>query len=269
MTGQPPPGWYPDPGVAQQLRYWDGAAWTDHVAPGEAQPQTSTGSSLPVADRTPGRDRNFTLWAGIGAAAIIAAVVVIVVSILAAAVGPNGTSSGPAAPRPTATQPSPTAPPSSAAPSPGSALSVTVIGVEASPALNTVRIGVKLTNTSDKPVTAVQLRTTATLPDPLGRTIELGPEYFDCVRNADPIAPGQSIEAYYEQQPSGSRLLQGVGKCTILPLRADDRDAEAFYQATNPFRKPQDPFYADKDPAISVTVQRVSFADGSGLGEAN
>ena len=28
-----PPGWYPDPQVPHQLRYWDGAAWTAHVAP--------------------------------------------------------------------------------------------------------------------------------------------------------------------------------------------------------------------------------------------
>ena len=29
----PPAGWYPDPGDARALRYWDGAAWTAHVAP--------------------------------------------------------------------------------------------------------------------------------------------------------------------------------------------------------------------------------------------
>uniref|UniRef100_UPI0033B55AD9 DUF2510 domain-containing protein n=1 Tax=uncultured Dubosiella sp. TaxID=1937011 RepID=UPI0033B55AD9 len=33
-------GWYPDPmGDAMKLRYWDGAAWTDHYAP--AQPQAA------------------------------------------------------------------------------------------------------------------------------------------------------------------------------------------------------------------------------------
>jgi hypothetical protein len=26
-----PPGWYPDPGDASALRYWDGRAWTEHV----------------------------------------------------------------------------------------------------------------------------------------------------------------------------------------------------------------------------------------------
>jgi hypothetical protein len=29
----PPGGWYRDPTTPGQLRYWDGSAWTDHVAP--------------------------------------------------------------------------------------------------------------------------------------------------------------------------------------------------------------------------------------------
>lgn len=31
---QAPAGWYPDPDVPGQRRYWDGTAWTDHTAPG-------------------------------------------------------------------------------------------------------------------------------------------------------------------------------------------------------------------------------------------
>lgn len=27
------PGWYPHPSMAGTQRYWDGAGWTDHVAP--------------------------------------------------------------------------------------------------------------------------------------------------------------------------------------------------------------------------------------------
>lgn len=30
-------GWYPDPGGRHQYRYWDGTAWTDHVADAGAQ----------------------------------------------------------------------------------------------------------------------------------------------------------------------------------------------------------------------------------------
>ena len=29
----PPPGWYPDPAMAQTQRYWDGRTWTTAVAP--------------------------------------------------------------------------------------------------------------------------------------------------------------------------------------------------------------------------------------------
>jgi len=29
---QTAPGWYPDPSGRHQIRYWDGVAWTDHVA---------------------------------------------------------------------------------------------------------------------------------------------------------------------------------------------------------------------------------------------
>ncbi|WP_327389841.1 DUF2510 domain-containing protein, partial [Mycolicibacterium stellerae] len=34
MTTPPTPaGWFPDPEQAGQLRYWDGAAWTEHRSP--------------------------------------------------------------------------------------------------------------------------------------------------------------------------------------------------------------------------------------------
>lgn len=31
---QAPAGWYPDPELPGQRRYWDGTQWTDHTAPG-------------------------------------------------------------------------------------------------------------------------------------------------------------------------------------------------------------------------------------------
>lgn len=32
MTGGDGSGWYRDPADPQQTRYWDGAAWTEHVS---------------------------------------------------------------------------------------------------------------------------------------------------------------------------------------------------------------------------------------------
>ena len=48
MTTTPPtpPGWYPDPQAPGYQRYWDGAQWTQHVAPLQGvPPQAPTGTS--------------------------------------------------------------------------------------------------------------------------------------------------------------------------------------------------------------------------------
>jgi hypothetical protein len=40
----PPPGWYPDPRIPQQSRYWDGARWSEHIhaaRPGAVSPASA------------------------------------------------------------------------------------------------------------------------------------------------------------------------------------------------------------------------------------
>jgi len=46
---QAPAGWFPDPEDATQLRYWDGAAWTDHRHPADPA-AAAAASAVPVAD---------------------------------------------------------------------------------------------------------------------------------------------------------------------------------------------------------------------------
>ena len=44
-TPPTPPGWYPDPGGGPQQRYWDGAQWTDTLAPGGTPSPAAPGST--------------------------------------------------------------------------------------------------------------------------------------------------------------------------------------------------------------------------------
>lgn len=48
-----PPGWYPDPSGGAQQRWWNGATWTEHVAPHGAQHATAAAGPAPRKKRLP------------------------------------------------------------------------------------------------------------------------------------------------------------------------------------------------------------------------
>lgn len=49
-ASEQPPGWYPDPSDGEQVRWWDGTAWTDQAQPAGAplpqRPETRSGGRL-------------------------------------------------------------------------------------------------------------------------------------------------------------------------------------------------------------------------------
>lgn len=53
QPSMPPAAWYPDPADQSRLRYWDGSAWTDHVAvraASESVAQDFSAATVDVAD---------------------------------------------------------------------------------------------------------------------------------------------------------------------------------------------------------------------------
>lgn len=75
MTQQTPAGWYPDPENEEDLRYWDGSAWTDHrtnatpasnVSQSESVEQDPSGGSTPLIPGNPnGKKPWYGRWWGI------------------------------------------------------------------------------------------------------------------------------------------------------------------------------------------------------------
>jgi hypothetical protein len=71
MSSSPPAGWYPDPNVAQQNRYWNGSHWTDHTAPTVAAPSSQPTPETPVETPNGGGIRRLTTPQRVSAIAMI------------------------------------------------------------------------------------------------------------------------------------------------------------------------------------------------------
>ena len=83
-------GWYPDPGDQNQLRWWDGSAWSEHTHPVDVAASTGSEASfaplgpppppLPPPPETAPRRR--ARWWLIGGAAVVVVVVGVVAAVL-------------------------------------------------------------------------------------------------------------------------------------------------------------------------------------------
>lgn len=78
MSTPPPAGWFQDPQSPAQMRYWDGAAWTAHVAPAHGAPAYGA----PAPGQTAAQRRG--LSAGVIIAIVAAVLAPILIGMLAA-----------------------------------------------------------------------------------------------------------------------------------------------------------------------------------------
>jgi uncharacterized protein YxjI len=71
--GQTPANWYPDPSGRHELRYYDGAAWTDHVSSnGRTSTDPLQGSGMvPTGRQSPDKVQQQVAKAGVAAGAVV------------------------------------------------------------------------------------------------------------------------------------------------------------------------------------------------------
>ena len=87
MTPMPGPGWFDDPSRPGQLRWWDGARWTDHVH--VVAPAPPVGTGWPVASVPESRQRAIWPWLlalVVAGTAVLAVMAVMAVMMMAVAV---------------------------------------------------------------------------------------------------------------------------------------------------------------------------------------
>ncbi|WP_084105014.1 DUF2510 domain-containing protein [Demequina sp. NBRC 110056] len=65
-------GWYADPSSPAHLRYWDGAAWTQHVTPHPSVPPPPPATSVASEDYGPGSPLHYLVPVGRSGLAIAA-----------------------------------------------------------------------------------------------------------------------------------------------------------------------------------------------------
>ncbi len=88
----PPAGWYTDPQNAAQQRYWDGAGWTQHVAPYAAAPAAAAAVPPTAHGAYAEQPKKKGLGTGAIVAIVVGAFLLVTIAVLAIAAVPVFTS---------------------------------------------------------------------------------------------------------------------------------------------------------------------------------